>query len=85
MNRIVQTGSGTHPDFYSKTIVFPVGVLSGLGVKLTIHLRLVPRLRMSGATPPSPPNAFMAWTETTLLLPDLGDIRFELLPEDPPS
>jgi len=30
-------------------------------VKLTIHLHLVPRLRMHGAIPPIPLYALMAW------------------------
>jgi hypothetical protein len=35
-------------------------------VRLTTHLDLVPKLRMSGATPLLPLYAFMAWTGTTL-------------------
>ena len=31
-------------------------------MKLTSHLHLVPRLRMSGAVPVLPPYAFMLWT-----------------------
>jgi hypothetical protein len=31
------------------------------GVKLTIHLHLVPRSRMRGAIPPLPQYVFMAW------------------------
>jgi hypothetical protein len=30
-------------------------------VKLTTHLRLVPRSRMRGAVPPLPQYAFVAW------------------------
>jgi hypothetical protein len=32
------------------------------------HFHLVPKLRMGGATPLRPLYAFIAWTETTLLL-----------------
>ena len=56
----VQTASGAHPALYS----MGSGVLSrgysGRGVKLTTHLHLVPRLRMSGAIPLIPLYAFMA-------------------------
>ena len=34
---------------------------------LATYLHLVPRLRMSGAIPPLPVFAFMAWTRTILL------------------
>jgi hypothetical protein len=34
---------------------------SGRGVKLTIHLQLVPRLRMHGTMPSLPQYVFMAW------------------------
>jgi hypothetical protein len=36
------------------------------GVKLITHLHTVPSLRISGATPPLPPYAFMACTGTGL-------------------
>lgn len=40
------------------------GVLSrGRGVNLTSHLKLVPRLSMSGAIPLLPLHAFVAWTD----------------------
>jgi len=32
-----------------------------LGVKLTAHLYLVPRLRMPGTVPPQPQYVFMIW------------------------
>jgi hypothetical protein len=38
------------------------------GVKLTTHLSLLPRLKMSGAAPLLPLYAFMAWTGKTLTL-----------------
>jgi hypothetical protein len=34
---------------------------SGRGVKLTIHLDLVPRLRILGFIPPFPQYVFMTW------------------------
>jgi hypothetical protein len=39
---------------------------------LTTHVRLVPRLRMSGALPLLFLCAFMVWTGTTLLLVTFG-------------
>ena len=39
------------------------------GIKLTTHLRLVPRLRMTGTTPLFPTHAFMAWTGKPVPLP----------------
>jgi hypothetical protein len=39
----------------------PGALSSGRGVKQTTHLHLVPRSRMSGATPPLPQYAFIAW------------------------
>jgi hypothetical protein len=36
------------------------------GMKLTIHLHLVPRLRISGATPLLLLSAFMVWAEKKL-------------------
>jgi hypothetical protein len=35
--------------------------LGGRSVELTIHLHIVPRSRMCGATPPFPEYAFMVW------------------------
>jgi len=40
-------------------------------VKLTTHLRLALRLRMSGAIPHLPLYGFMAWTGTTYRLPQV--------------
>jgi hypothetical protein len=53
----VQNGSGTHPASY------PMGTRgsSGRGVKLTTHLHLVPRSRVSGTILPLPQYVFMAW------------------------
>jgi hypothetical protein len=36
-------------------------------MNVTLHLRLVPGLRMSGAITPPPLYVFVTWTETTLL------------------
>ena len=41
------------------------------GLKLTTHLNLVPRLRISGATPLLPLSAFMVWAETKLPTADI--------------
>jgi hypothetical protein len=64
--------------------LFPWGK-SGRGVKLTIHLHLVPRLRVRGAIHVLPQYAFMAWcsvkiTGTTLPLSyrGLGNQNFRL-------
>jgi len=60
-----QTGFGAHTaSYFMYTGDFCRG-LSGQGVKLTTHLHLVSRLRMSGAIPLI---LFMAWKGTTLLL-----------------
>ena len=63
----VHTGSGAHPASYSMI----TGALFGGGwncrsLKLTTHLHLVPRLRMSGAIPLLPLYAFVAWTGKAL-------------------
>jgi hypothetical protein len=50
----VQTISGVHPGFYSLGAggcFFPKGLIS-LGIRLTTHLHLVSRARISGAIPP---------------------------------
>ena len=64
----MQTGSEAHPASYSVGItrVLSQG-LSRWGVKLTTHLHLVLRLRISGAIPLLPLHAFSAWTGKTLL------------------
>jgi hypothetical protein len=51
----IQTDSGVHPTSYlrGKVSYFP-GVKSGRGVKLTIHLQLVPRWRTRGSIHPLP-------------------------------
>jgi len=52
------TGSRAHPPSYSVgTWVFSWGY-SCLGMKLTAHCHLVPRLRMHGAIPLLPLQAF---------------------------
>ena len=47
------------------------------GMKLTAHLNLVPRLRISAATPLIPLFAFMVWAETKL--PTAGIIIYNNL------
>jgi hypothetical protein len=54
----VQTGSGAHPACQSRGAGVPSRRQSGRGVKLTTHLHLEPKLRMSGATPLVPLYAF---------------------------
>jgi len=63
-SKTVQTGSGAHRASYS----VGNGVTSR-GMKLTTHLHLVLRLRMSGAAPLLPVYTFMAWTGTVLPIP----------------
>ena len=53
----IQTSCGTHPVSCS---------IIAIGVKLTIHLYPLPRLRMCGARPPLPPYALMTCTGTYL-------------------
>lgn len=53
----IQTSCGTHPISCS---------MIAIGVKLTIHLYPLPRLRMCGARPPLPPYALMTCTGTDL-------------------
>jgi hypothetical protein len=48
-------------------------------VKLTTHLHLVPRLRLSGAVLLHLIYAFMAWTRTTLLSPVLISLLLTLI------
>ena len=45
--KTVQTGSGAHPPSYSKGAGLPSWEKSGQGMKLTIHLHLMLRLRMN--------------------------------------
>jgi len=58
--RNVQTSSGGRPASHSMPTV---------GIKLTSHLHLLPRLRMNGATTLLSTYAFMAYKGTTLALP----------------
>ena len=63
---IVQTGFGAESASCSVGTRILAQGQGGRGVKLTTHLRLVPRLRMSGAMPLFPLHAFMARTEVIL-------------------
>jgi hypothetical protein len=59
----LQNGSGPpplQPPTQCVTGALSVGE-SGWGVKLTTHLHLVPKSRMSGAIPPLPQLVFMMW------------------------
>jgi hypothetical protein len=55
------------------TGIFPGG-LNGRSVKLTTHLHLAPKLRMSGAERLIPLYTLMTRAGTTLPLPNLRDI-----------
>jgi len=44
------------------------GRRSGRGVKLTPYIRLMPRLRMSGAIPLFHPHAILAWAGTSSVM-----------------
>jgi hypothetical protein len=69
------SGSGLRPPPPASWSIIGSQVLgwgySGRGVKLTAHLHLVVKLRMSGAILLLPTYTFMAWTTTTLPLVDL--------------
>jgi hypothetical protein len=58
----VQNGSGAPSSLLSNGYqgIYPWGQ-SGMGVKLTTHLNLVPRLRMHGVIPPVSQYVFVAW------------------------
>jgi hypothetical protein len=64
----VHTGCAAHPASNSMYTGDHSRGSSGRGVKLIIHLHLVPRLRMSGTKPLLLRYAFMAWTRKTTLL-----------------
>ena len=58
----ISTGSVAHPaSYWIDTWV--LSWVMGRGVKLTTHLQLVLRWRLSGAIPLLPQDAFIAWTE----------------------
>jgi hypothetical protein len=65
-----QASFGAHPaSCLMGTRVLPLGWRSQ-GVKLATHLRLVPKLRMSGAIPPLMTYVVMVWRGTALPLYD---------------
>jgi hypothetical protein len=64
--KTVQTGSPAHPASYSKGTRVPSQESGSQGIKLTIHLHLVPRFRMSGAITLLLLYAIMLWTGTML-------------------
>jgi hypothetical protein len=55
-----------YPDFHSMDSEAFTPELSGRGVSLTVHLHLVPKLRMSEAIPPLPSYAVMTRTGTAV-------------------
>jgi hypothetical protein len=63
LSQIIQTGSENHLDWH-----FFHWRQSGRGVRLAIHLRLLQRLRMRGATSLLPLYAFAECIETNLPL-----------------
>jgi hypothetical protein len=75
----VQTGSGAHPASYALMAgdFCPRGKGTGT-CKLTTYLHIVPRLRMSGATPLLLLHAFMAWKGKLYLLPFIDTGNEEL-------
>jgi hypothetical protein len=76
--RTVQTGSGAHSVFYSVgTGIIPWVGGGCQGVLSTSHFLVVSRLRMSGAIPLVPLNAFEA--RTWRALPFLRNLRLKAL------
>ena len=65
MNELKKSEIATQRPLHWVPGFFAGGEAAGR-VKLTIHLHLVPVLRMSAAMPLLPMYAFMSWTETTL-------------------
>jgi len=65
--KVSRTAMGSTQLAVQSVPAFCTGVKTD-GVKLTAHLHLVPRLRMSGAVPLLPLHAFMVWTRITLPL-----------------
>jgi hypothetical protein len=59
-----QTGYEAHPASYQCVRGFSVRGLSGRDVKLNIHLRPVPRIRIRGFIPPLPGNS--SWNDGSL-------------------
>jgi hypothetical protein len=62
------------PAYHPKGTAVQSWDTSGRGVKLTTHLHLVPRLRVSGAIPLLPLYAFMPWTCKTTYLMDMKNM-----------
>jgi hypothetical protein len=61
-SKTFRTVSGANPASWSVVHAVIWSGLSGRRVTLTVHLHLVPRLRMSGATSPLPLYSIMGWT-----------------------
>jgi len=68
----MQTNSGAHTASYSMGVSDPPREQSGRGVKLTTHLHIVPRLRMSGDIPLLPLHAVMVLAASTLTSPQIN-------------
>jgi len=64
-----QTVSGASPASCSMGHWVHFRGLDGQPIKLNAHLQLVPRLRISRATPPLPLYGCMTWTRSGLPLP----------------
>jgi len=61
LRNMLQFNSGAHPASYPMDTRSSFSEGRGRGVKLTIHLHLVPRSWMCKATLPPPQYAFMVW------------------------
>lgn len=79
----VQIGSAAHTTSYSTGTGILFREHIGRGVKLTIHLYPVPRLRMSEAIPQFPLYDFMVWTGKPLPFTFLLLIRLSLVSSFP--
>jgi len=69
LSKASRPGMGhTQPPIQRLPGAFPLGVVRGQGVKLTIHTHLEPAVRISGAAP----YVFMGCRRTTLHSPSYG-------------
>jgi len=64
----VKTGSVAHPPSYSMVPGFFPDSKTDVACKLTTHLHIVPRLRMSGTLPQLPLHAFLDRQNFTIYL-----------------
>ena len=64
-----------HPASYSMGTAVMFWAKSGRGVKLTIHLHLLQRIRVSGAIPVLSLYVFMAWTRKATYLKNMKNFK----------